>query len=94
MTLRILPALVYRSSLSQIDHRTEGFDNDMDAGLPLEEAANRWFPLHGTKTGGCEAYLGCQFQSVCLNKPRAEEALKGFRGRTPLEVTEGREAVK
>ncbi len=77
--------------LEQIDRRTEGFDNDRDSGLNEEEAADRWFPDHGTRTGACEEYGGCQFQTICRNKDRIEQNLKSFRPRTVAEVTESME---
>lgn len=80
--------------LEQIDRRTEGFDNDLSSGLSEEEAADRWFPDHGTRTGACEAYGGCQFQTICRNKSRIEQNLKSFRPRTVQEVSDSRERVK
>ena len=80
--------------LEQIDRRTEGFDNDRDSGLSEEEAADRWFPDHGTRTGACEEYGGCQFQTICRNKDRIKQNLKSFRPRTVAEVTESMERPK
>jgi hypothetical protein len=80
--------------LQQIDHRTEGFENDLDSGYPIEEAVQRWFPDHGTRTGACENYGGCEFQRLCLNKNRIEQNLKCFRPRTVGEVKAEKEKVK
>jgi hypothetical protein len=77
--------------LQQIDHRTEGFSNDLDAGYPEEEAINRWFPDHGTKTGACENYGGCEFQVLCRNKDRVEANLKTFRPRTQEQTDQMKE---
>ena len=80
--------------LQQIDHRTEGFENDLDSGYPIDEAVQRWFPDHGTRTGACENYGGCEFQRLCLNKNRIEQNLKCFRPRTVGEVQVERGKVK
>jgi hypothetical protein len=80
--------------LTQIDHRTEQFENDMDSGHSLEESVDRWFPDHGTRTGGCENYGGCSFQRLCLNKNRMEENLKSFVARTADEVLVAQERAK
>lgn len=80
--------------LQQIDHRTEGFENDLDTGYSVEEAVDRWFPDHGTRTQACEAYGGCEFQRLCLNKGRIEQNLKCFRPRTTAEVKTQKERPK
>ena len=77
--------------LQQIDHRTEEFSNDIDAGYLEEDAINRWFPDHGTKTGACENYGGCEFQVLCRNKDRVEQNLKAFRPRTLEQTNQMRE---
>ena len=80
--------------LQQIDHRTQGFDNDIDTGWPEEEALNRWFPDHGTKTGACENYGGCEFQILCRNKDRVNQNLKSFKPRLATQLVENRENPK
>ena len=80
--------------LQQIDHRTQGFESDLTAGWPHEDALARWFPDHGTKTGQCQNYDGCQFQPLCLNKTRTDENLRSFRTRTSEEVRAAREKAK
>ena len=80
--------------LLQIDQRVEAFENDMDSGHTLMESMDRWFPDHGTRTGGCENYGGCQFQRLCLNKGRLDENLKSFKGRTIEESLLAQEKAK
>lgn len=81
--------------LQQIDHRTEGFEEDIASGLyNEEERINRWFPDHGTKTQACEQYGGCEFQILCRNKDRVDQNLKSFHPRSPREIQEMMESPK
>jgi len=74
--------------LQEIDQRTEGFNNDQEAGTHTEEESlDRWFPDHGTKTGACEAYGGCAFQIICRNKGRVEQNLATFLPRSDEQKT-------
>ena len=79
--------------LQQIDESVAAFQTTVESGVDVEEAADRWFPDHGQRTGACEEYGGCQFQRLCQNKPRTEQMLKLYRGRTRMETTESKEAV-
>jgi len=74
--------------LESIDHRVEGYTSDIDRELPELEAINRWFPDHGTRTGACEEYSGCQFKTLCLNKSRNDQFLQSFVPRSQQEVQE------
>ena len=77
--------------LEQIDDRTARFDEDIERGVELEEAAARWFPRHGTRTGECQAYRGCQFLPICNQKGREASTLRGYRVRSREELTQAKE---
>jgi hypothetical protein len=68
--------------LQQIDHRMEGFSNDLDSGWEMEEAVTRWFPDHGQRTGACTAFgTGCEYQLLCRNKTRIKQGLETYHPR-------------
>ena len=79
------------STLKQIDECVEGFWNDYWKGFPVDHAMMRRFPDHGTRTGRCAEYGGCQFQILCKFKELQRQQIGGFRPRTQDETTESRE---
>jgi hypothetical protein len=90
---------VFRQSvldiLQQIDHRMEGFSNDMDSGWETEEAIMRWFPDHGQRTGACTAYgTGCEYQHLCRNKTRIAQGLGNYLPRQTEDLLRMRGAPK
>lgn len=80
-------------TLKRIDERVEGFWRDYYKGDSVQNAGMRWFPDHGTRTGKCAEYGGCQFQILCKYKDLQNRQIGGFRPRTLDETTESREKV-
>jgi hypothetical protein len=80
-------------TLKKIDDSVGGFWKDYQEGLPIQHAAMRRFPDHGTRTGKCAEYGGCQFQILCKFKELQRSQIGGFRPRTEQETKESREKV-
>ena len=80
-------------TLKRIDESVEGFWNDYWKGLPVQHAGMRRFPDHGTRTGKCADYGGCQFQILCKFKELQHRQIGGFRPRTEVETKDSREKV-
>lgn len=79
--------------LQQIDDRVGRWQDLVAGGMNPTNAARMCFPSHGTRTGRCNAYRGCQFLRLCSNKEREVEMLRNYRGRTAAEVKVSREQV-
>ena len=78
-------------TLKRIDEAVEGFWNDYWKGIPVDHAIMRRFPDHGTRTGKCAEYGGCQFRILCQYKDMQSQQIGGFRPRTLGETTKSRE---
>jgi hypothetical protein len=77
--------------LQQIDHRMNGFNEDLEKGWEMEDAVRRWFPDHGQRTGACTAYVsGCEFQHLCRNKTRMKAGLQTYLPRNAEDLLKSR----
>lgn len=78
--------------LERIDDAVGFFWEDYLGGKPLEEAAQKWFPDHGTRTGTCLAYnRECEYASLCKGAGREEQLLVNFKPRSTVEISEMKE---
>ena len=75
-----------RDLLEQIDERVDKFNGLLDSGWPLEGAASKCFPRHGTRTGRCNAFAGCVFKDLCEHKDMTSSYLSRFEPRTVEET--------
>jgi hypothetical protein len=77
--------------LKRIDEAVEGFWGEYWRGCTIQHAAMKYFPDHGTRTGYCAEYGGCQFGVLCRFKDLQTQQIGGFRPRTQDETVESRE---
>lgn len=78
-------------TLIDIDEAVAGFDGVMAQGVDLEQAAEWYFPLRGTRTGHCWSYNRlCGFASLC-ERDNIKGELGEFKPRTASEKDAHRE---
>ena len=75
--------------LQQIDDRVGYFQQALGKGYDVEQAAQLYFPDHGTRSGRCFAYNRyCDFFDICKNAGREDQLLNNYRPRTTVELDE------